>query len=208
MPRSRIAAAVLLGAIVPGSPVGAAVGDQVVWELSAPLDGAPAASIGSVLLSEGANYVEFTLTAAWSEAVFGTSAFISRLEFVYQPVPSPSFIDVDGVVPTFSLNPPTNASYTFALLAAFPTSSAPASNRLGNGDFSVWRVLGTTLSTFSQPALPSDAGKPPAFALAQLQGALNDASYKYVAPVPEPGTWLMMLAGLAGIAGVARRRLR
>jgi microcystin-dependent protein len=31
-------------------------------------------------------------------------------------------------------------------------------------------------------------------------------SHVHTMPIPEPSTWAMLLAGLAGVAGVARRR--
>ncbi|MET0505910.1 MAG: FxDxF family PEP-CTERM protein, partial [Luteibacter sp.] len=56
-------------------------------------------------------------------------------------------------------------------------------------------VTAGTTWTFALPGAPN------------LQGlGLSHASVSTVAPVPEPQTYALMLAGLAGLAFVARRR--
>ena len=46
------------------------------------------------------------------------------------------------------------------------------------------------------------------YLVAEDSGMPNSLLFVLAAPVPEPGTWAMLLAGLAGIATVTRRRAR
>ena len=130
----------------------------------------------------------------------------------------------------FTLSPMTSVTFIgdVVLNAAFTPAGADLVS--GSSVASAWMYLGadvngaadyfdTGLRLSDADGQPSLSG-PLTFTLANALGtstsnelkltAMSDvrASYAAAAPVPEPSTWAMLLAGAAVLGGVARRRCR
>lgn len=72
-----------------------------------------------------------------------------------------------------------------------------------------YRSLDDVLDTLSEPPQPFDEADPVgAGEVGRYIGAQMAAANLMAAPVPEPSTWLSMLAGLAVVGRMCRRRIR
>jgi len=135
---------------------------------------------------------------------FGSSAFIDLLKFDFSPNPSTTpkstFEDsnVGGVTSVKSDNGDSSGGVKFDFGTTFGQG---ANNRLSQNDYVHWSVAtlasGSTLNNM----------------YIHVNGLPNGNSAKYtnlppvVAPVPEPETYAMLLAGLGLIGFSARRRV-
>jgi hypothetical protein len=91
----------------------------------------------------------------------------------------------------------------FALVGFVPFAGLQAGNSLGG--LVVSFTAGTTLGSFDRVITLntlSTNGSGPDLALAAIELRLLGE----IAPIPEPGTWALWLAGLAVLAGLVRRR--
>lgn len=85
------------------------------------------------------------------------------------------------------------ASLAVSATAFAQASKAPASNPVGRGDnVFFYSPLQGSAQTFSNP-------------LARAPNGAQPRSQSQVTPVPEPGEWAMLLAGLALVGFIVRR---
>lgn len=102
-----------------------------------------------------------------------------------------------------------NNNYSSVNDPSAPTSYSGNSvfaHNLGTLSFSTVALVGTALNFWFEATGPAAA-----FAFSNANWLLTsngELSYTVAAPVPEPGTWAMLLAGLAMVGGIARRRLQ
>ena len=138
---------------------------------------------------------QFTLTGSFGS--LGAGSFLSRIEF---NGPDGSFNLVSGnTLKTGAVyGSHVNASYDFTWEAMFPVSNKPGSDRFLPTDHAVWTITGDGITAASFGGT----------AMIHLQGVTEFGSYssiKVLAPIPEPETYALMLAGLAGVGLAARR---
>lgn len=142
--------------------------------------------------------------------VFGsTGTFVSKLSVNTASNADPSSVAIlpgSWGVATVRLNtsPPPTGGIAWDFTDGFCGTSTPcnpsiASSRLAQGEEVEWTTI---FATSQNPPFGT-----PAFAL-KVQGYGNSAEYIPSAPVPEPETYAMMLAGLGLMGFVARRRQR
>lgn len=141
---------------------------------------------------------QFTLTGSFGS--LGAGSFLSRIEF---NGPSGAFNLVSGnTLKTGAVyGAHVNASNDFTWEAMFPVSNKPGSDRFLPTDSTVWTITGEGITAASFGGT----------AMIHLQGVTDFGSYgsiKVLAPIPEPETYALMLAGLAGVGLVARRHQR
>ena len=148
--------------------------------------------------------VDFTLSNINLDFV-GSGSFSTQLLFSStQPVSKSDFTDTGPqTISNFNAGDITNAAYTFNLEVLYPTSSKD--DRFVQGDVSNWTIADANVSDFTN--LISGSGID-AVAMIHIQGTGFNGydSLKYVAPVPEPEIYVMMMAGMAMVGFVGRRR--
>lgn len=159
-------------------------------------------SLGTLVLSDlaGGNGVSFSLTAT-----LPAGAFIDYLKF---NGPGGSFSAASGAglqtIASGAYGTNTDAGLSFVWKLDFPNSNGKGSDRFLNGDTAGWTITGSGLDV-SDFAFSS--GSP---MLLHVNNAFAADSVKLglaTAPVPEPQTYAMLLAGL-GLLGAAVRKRR
>ncbi|WP_395138983.1 PEP-CTERM sorting domain-containing protein [Schlegelella aquatica] len=161
------------------------------------LDGTTIAPVASLTIEDVAGGARFTLVGEFDE--WGSSAFLGGLEF---NGPEGTVDGLSGnamrMEPTYGSH--TNASYTFTWEVRFPVSNEPGSDRFLNGDSASWTIFGDGIH----------AGSFAGTALVHLQGLgpNGEDSLKVTTMIPEPSTYALLLAGLAGTGLWVRRRQR
>ncbi|USX25495.1 PEP-CTERM sorting domain-containing protein [Oxalobacteraceae bacterium OTU3CINTB1] len=149
----------------------------------------------ATIINDG--YLELTSTAPG--ATFGLKSFDAAFlgSNAYDYPPTPGFLRVQGFRAD---NSTVYEDYAFYAPGSegFEFGSYTSSSLFSNAQF-------TSLAFF---AFVCDAnGDCSAFSTGRGQFAIDNITTSLVAaPVPEPSTWLMMGAGLLGVAGAARRR--
>jgi hypothetical protein len=155
-------------------------------------------ALATLAIEDTASGVQFTLTGSFDS--LGSDSFLSRIEFN-----GPNGAVSIGEGNTFAMQPTygehINASYSFTWEGQFPVSNSEGSDRFVSGDSAVWTIAGDGLSANSFSGT----------AMIHLQGVAgfgNESSIKVLSPIPEPETYALMLAGLAAMGMVVRRRSR
>ncbi len=128
------------------------------------------------------------------------------LDAYWQPGEAPAFAD-NSLDMRWSVTSPTGTQSQNLLSTTGLFYRSSFSNNFGafnyGSSFNV--VLNGWTSAYVQQS-PDSAWGPTARATASLNGALQIDFAKSVSPVPEPASGAMLLAGLAVVAGVTRRR--
>lgn len=159
------------------------------------LGGGTIDSVATLTIQDIAGGVNFTLTGEFGE--WGDMSFLSRIHFN-----GPNGMVTVGPGNVFDM-PPTygahvDGSYTFTWEGIFPVSNAPGSDRFLDGDTASWSIMGSGITTASFTGM----------AMVHLQGIgpNGEGSIKVLTPIPEPSTYALLLAGLAGTGWWVRRR--
>ncbi|MCA1971431.1 MAG: PEP-CTERM sorting domain-containing protein [Caenispirillum sp.] len=161
-------------------------------------DGGTVAPVATLSITDVAGGAQFSLTGTFGW--LPPSAFLSHLWF-NGPAGMVTAVAGNAFNAALAYGPTTNAGYHFTWDAIYPVSGAPGSDRFLATDFSSWQILGAgiTAASFTLPMMVHIQG---------LEGNTLglDGSIKVLAAVPEPGACGMLLAGLALIGAMARRR--
>jgi hypothetical protein len=191
---------------------------DAVWSLNTPVEapGAPFVSTVRVDLTQQAGGVLFDVTGVWpTSGFFSADTFLGELEFTFAGAGVPTlsggsgtYLSEGGSAPVLVLDN-NDFGFDFGLNLAFQTANTPAGARFDSGDSFSFLLEGTTLSQFTGPVSgPGSTDQFQAFALAHLQEVAGGGSVRYVAPIPEPETYAIMLAGLVAAGFIAKRRSR
>jgi hypothetical protein len=187
---SKIAVAVCAFAAAVGSAPAFAATETIVLGNSLS-SGFTSQDMAHLTITEsGANTV-WTLAANWDNALNARHPFVFDLEFSDKQRNAPvNFNVTSGVI---------SLSGASALAVKFDTSNGHGgSGRFTDGETAQWTFNNTKLSDFGS------------FQLHVNSVTANGQSVKFTqlvtAPVPEPETYAMLLAGLGLVGFVARRR--
>lgn len=208
------AALVSMGGLAIGGAAQAISIDFTLPATALPSQDPPYPVVATLMLVQTAEGVQFTLEPNEASPGFGTSSFVGRLDIAYagDPLDAADFLHVSGTEGAFSFESNPNnmdAGYTAQtshIVVDFP-SVAP--DRLEPGGSSTWTVLGATLADFAGTFATAN-NKPSA-----IYSVISVTSYSlpdqrptpsnWVALVPEPGTALLLLLGVGGLAVSGRR---
>ena len=173
----------------------------------------PYPSVATLTLTETADGVQFVLDPNEASAGFGSSSFVERLDIVYSgdALAGGDFRNDAGVAGSFSFESNPNnmdAGYAAAdshIVVDFPSGT----DNFDPTEMSTWTVLGATLADFATSA--SANSKPsPIFGVISVSAyslpGVTPTPSNWVAVIPEPGTALLLLAGLAGLGWKGRPR--
>jgi hypothetical protein len=185
------------------------------------------ASVGQLAATQNGADVDFSFSNSVNnlQGGIGDDAFISKLLFSYagaSALTSASFVNFGGTqlvtANDFDINPlGQDAGYDFYIGLDFSTKS---SARFVDGESSSWTIRNVLLDDFMNPLTGSG---PASSAMVHIQqvgaGAGGESSLKYVAsdgevppqeipsnPIPEPGSLVLTLLGLLGLAGLRMRK--
>ena len=209
----------------------AALGDSYTYSFNLPSTGTssvnpPYPSLLSVTLTEtvknGQSGVLFNLVGNGADPSTGFSShsFFQKLDFVYrgQQLANNSFAYVAGQsINDISYNSGRSMDSGYKSQDSYITvlwDTANKNNRMNAPDNSSWFIAGTTLDNFTSTYATANNKPSPTF------GVLSATSYSLVdpsptpsnwvstavSPVPEPGTWGLMLAGLGAVGWLTNRR--
>ena len=188
----------------------AAVGDTLTYVFNAPsTGGAQAANTrASLLLTETALGVNFLLTPDWQAA--GAGNRVSGLQFAYS---GDAATFVAGTGPQFS-NPnvmfqqgaiDSGYSNTHVVVLGYSAGQNKFDDAFAS---SAWSLNGNGITLADFAVLATSPSKPsPAFGVISMPGASpsNWVAMGHAAPVPEPDSAALLLAGLGVVGWLAKR---
>lgn len=210
---------------------GPALAATASWDFTLPATSVgaqtpPYASVATLTLTEIADGVQFVLDPNESNPGFRLGWFpstVRSIDFVYTgpALNGASFRhDAGAAVKDFDYE---NNSNMFAGYTADDRHIDVEFHSHLHKDFEVtdsstWTVKGTTLADFVGSFATSTSKPTPIFSVISLNGFSLDGddcatwfptdSSKWVAPIPEPETYAMLLAGLGMLGFVGKRRCR
>jgi hypothetical protein len=214
---ARLASAALLltGGLAVGGAAQAISIDYTLPATALPSQDPPYPVVATLMLVQTADGVQFTLDPNEASPGFGANSFVERVDIAYagDPLDASDFLHVSGTEGDFSFEDNPNnfdAGYqadVYHIVVDFP--SAP-SDRLEPGGSSTWTVLGATLADFAGTFATANNKPSPIYSVISVTGySLPDhqpTPSNWVAVVPEPGTALLLLVGVGGLAVEGRRR--
>lgn len=158
-------------------------------------------SLGTLVVTDlaGGNGVSFSLTAT-----LPAGSFIDYLKF---NGPGGSFAAGSGgglqTIASGAFGSSTDVSLPFSWKVNFPNGNGKKSDRFLNGDVAMWTIKGSGLDV-SDFAFGSGS---PMLLHVNAFGIDSVKLGPATAPVPEPQTYAMLLAGLGLLGAAARKRL-
>ena len=203
-------ASVLLG----GSAAGATTFAFGLPGTGVPSQTASYPNVATLTLTQTADGVQFLLDPNELSPGFGSKSFIRRLDIVYagSVLDASDFRNDTGVSGRFSLQRKRggmDAGYHADASHIVVNFSGKSHLRFDPDQTSTWTILGTTLDDFASFA--TGKNKPdPIFSVISVSGyhlsGSRQSASNWVAPVPEPGTAALLLAGLGGLGILGRRK--
>jgi hypothetical protein len=172
-------------------------------------------------LTETLGGVQFVLDPNESNPGYGANSFINQVFYVYNTSTGPALTagnineagsppqiagsfswDGGNPINQFSLpNGQTEAGYSPLIVQVeFPTKNSDGELRFRPTETSTWTVLGTRLTDFTSASASANSKPSPVFGVLSLSGFSGDSS-NWVAQVPEPESYAMMLVGIVVLAG-------
>ena len=193
----------------------------VVWTFDLPSTAVasqtpPYASVATLSLTQIGSDVQFFLDPNQSNpgALPATNTFVHSIDFVYSGavLTAASFAHNAGaLVETFSYEMNQNnldAGYTTQdqhVQVDFFSRNNDGSARFDFTETSTWTIKNVSLTDFTTTFATSGPKPSPIYGVISL-GGFSGGTSNWVAAVPEPETYAMMLAGLGLIGFSARRR--
>ena len=151
--------------------------------------GFPSQQVGTLKIEQVGADTKWTLKADWNNSLNSGNPFVFGIDFALNPGTqisntSLSLFDVVGQVRVRDFN---SRGVFF--------NTANNTNRFTDGEAASWIFNNTTIAGFNIKDL-------------HVNSIYNGGSVKFAptSPVPEPETYAMMLAGLAGLGFMARRK--
>jgi len=210
----------------------AAVAD-FVFNTQAVGNATPEDPVATLHLEDIGGGVQFTLTPNSGNSHFTGNTFIQKLWLAYNgptltggnineggspPQTAGSFTWTAGnPIDSFgfdgSANGHTEASYKpLRVDIEFPTPNPQGNQTLRflTTETSSWSIAGATVSDFASALASTNSQQPsPVHGVLSFSGLVGGSSNWVDSPsaVPEPSTWAMLVAGVIGVAGMARRRI-
>jgi PEP-CTERM motif len=219
---SRIASAAALACFAMAGAQ-AALNDVAIYTFNLPSTAVPSQTppypvVATLKLTEVAGGVQFLLTPNWlGSSGFNAASSIKELNFVYEGLAPASVTSMSGaVIDTWTFETDKNG-----MDSNYKADDQWLSFKWKNNDFmapqtSQWLVSGS-LANYLGTKATSNSHPTPMYGVISVDGyslaGVQPTPSNWVAgtdgfspPVPEPGTYLMMVAGLAAVGFIARRR--
>jgi len=201
-------AATLVSALASGA-ANAAVGDTVIFKFDTASQGGatPTASQATLQLTETTFGVDFLLTPNWGSS---SGSSINQLQFVYSGA-AMNFVDGAGPNAAISFGSghiDSSYSTTSMISLVWPSKGAQKFDMAESS--AAWSLNGSGVSLLDFMGSAISPSKPSAaFGVISMPGSRPSnwvAMQAPLSPAPEPQTYALMLAGLAVVARLAKRR--